>query len=312
MVPYGALDLGSGLRIWGSLGAGVGDIRIGSPDGAGPGHGASDMEWLMAGAGFRRSLRGTGDGMGLWIRGDVRYSRTSADLFSASLSGSARQAGIGLGGEWSAMPLGSKWNPESAGQGETTWRPRWSLGLRHDGGDAEEGLGVEIGVGVDWRFADGLEVGVDARGLATHEDDDFRDQGVSVVLEYDPRPDTARGFSGRFGLDVGNGSSDPDAGLEHLLGNDAFPAESEAPQAATGWRAEGAWGLYRHRRGLLGSPYLSLSGSGRVDATRMGYRMSPEAAGSPDLEVDLFMGIRTSDDDRPDSLGGGLELRLRW
>ena len=56
VVPYGAVDLGRNLRVWGSMGAGSGELRI---DGRG-----SDLEWFMAGAGFRRSLGEIGDSPG--------------------------------------------------------------------------------------------------------------------------------------------------------------------------------------------------------------------------------------------------------
>ena len=308
LVPYGALELGAGLRVWGSLGAGSGEVRVSRPGG---GHDASDTEWRMAGTGFRRSLHGTVDGMGLWVRGDVRYSRTSADLFGVSVAGSSVQARLGLGGEWPPMAIGAKWNPERR-QEVSTWQPRWSISLRHDGGDAEEGLGAEIGAGVDWRFAGGLEIGINARSLATHEDDGFRDRGVSVVLEYDPRPDTARGFSGRFGLDAGGGAQDDGGGSERLFGSDILTAGSIDPQTRTGWRAEGSYGLHRHRHGLLGSPYLSLSGSGHPETTRMGYRVSPDFPGSPNLEMDLFMEMQTTGHEQTGSSATGLELQLRW
>ena len=47
----------------------------------------------------------------------------------------------------------------------------------------------------------------------------------------------------------------------------------------------------------------------------MGYRISPDGSNSPDapnLQVDAFMEVETPGRDQPDSVGGGVELRLLW
>ncbi|MYB34354.1 MAG: hypothetical protein F4X92_04390 [Gammaproteobacteria bacterium] len=304
LVPYGALEPGPHLRVWGLLGAGSGEARVSRAGGV---REVSDTGWRMAGAGFRRLLSGTAGGMDLWMRGDVRYSRTSADLSSAAASGSALQSRLGLGGEWAPRVIGAKRGPQGS-RGVSSWQPRWSLVLRHDGGDAEPGFGAEAGAGVDWRLAGGLSAGVGIRGLAVRGDGGFRDRGVSASLQYDPLPDTARGFRGSFGLDAGNGTLDDGADPGRLS---ASPSLSVVPQSRTGWRAEGAWGLYRHGYGLLGSPYLSLSGSGGPEAVRMGYRMSPDSPGSPDLELDFF--ILREDAGREFASGtAGMVLQMQW
>ena len=305
VVPYGAVDLGKNLRVWGSVGVGSGELRI---DGRG-----SDLEWFMAGAGFRRSLGELGDspgGLRLRVRGDARYTRAATDL-STSVAGGTEQARVGLGGEWPAMAIGSKWNPEREADEISTWQPKWSLGVRRDGGDAEGGFGIEVGAGIDWRFPGGLEIGFHARGLATHEDENLRDRGASLSVGYDPRPGTARGFSGRFGLDAGLSSS----GGTGFLAGEIFPVSSNAAtEVEPNWTMEGAYGLRRHRWGLLGSPYLSLSGDRRVEEYRMGYRVAPDGANSPDapdLEVDAFLGVKAPDNPG-EAVEGGVNLRLRW
>ena len=70
--------------------------------------------------------------------------------------------------------------------------PNFELGLRHDGGDAETGTGVEVGAGL--RYANpawGLSVAASARVLVAHEDSRYEEWGASGSVRFDP------GASGR-------------------------------------------------------------------------------------------------------------------
>ena len=63
------------------------------------------------------------------------------------------------------------------------------VGMRHDGGDAETGFGVDIGAGLAWTDpASGMKAKVDARGLLTHEANGFRERGIAGSLARDPAP----------------------------------------------------------------------------------------------------------------------------
>ena len=72
-------------------------------------------------------------------------------------------------------------------EGGGTLEPTFELGLRHDGGDAETGWGVDIGGGVRWNDpALGLSAEVAGRGLLAHEAAGLKDRGVSGSLAWDP------------------------------------------------------------------------------------------------------------------------------
>ena len=72
------------------------------------------------------------------------------------------------------------------------------LAARVDGGDAESGMGMEVGGGVGYGRADlGLEVEASGRMLLTHEEEGLEDAGVSLSLEFDPG---ARGRGVYFAL----------------------------------------------------------------------------------------------------------------
>ena len=75
-------------------------------------------------------------------------------------------------------------------------RPTLQAAVRHDGGDAETGFGLELGGGLAFTDPTGrFSAEVSAHGLLTHEDDDFRESGVSGMLLYDPQPHSELGLS---------------------------------------------------------------------------------------------------------------------
>ena len=65
--------------------------------------------------------------------------------------------------------------------------PSLEVGLRHDGGDAETGTGIEVGGGLSYTdpalgLTDpvlGLTLDAKVRGLAAHEDADYAEWGAS-------------------------------------------------------------------------------------------------------------------------------------
>ena len=61
------------------------------------------------------------------------------------------------------------------------------VAARLDGGDAESGVGVELGGGVGYGRADlGLALEASGRMLLAHEEEGLEDAGVSLSLAFDP------------------------------------------------------------------------------------------------------------------------------
>ena len=80
--------------------------------------------------------------------------------------------------------------------GRLPLRPSVEVGLRHDGGDAETGAGMDIGTGLFVADAgSGLAVDVRVRTLLVHEAEGFSERGMSVSLSYNPTPSTPLGFT---------------------------------------------------------------------------------------------------------------------
>ena len=184
-----------------------------------------------------------------------------------------------------------------------TVSPRLEAGLRHDGGDAETGLGLEVGGGVDWSDPGlGLSAGLEGRTLALHEDGDFEDWGLAFTFSYDLRPDTKRGFSLGMKQDLGRASS---GGVGALPAPEAFP---DAGNAGRGdWTTEMAFGTGRGR-GMVGSRYAALGGGrpGRVEDVRLGYRIEPDADHAPDASVSVWGGAEDAE------AAAGAALEWRW
>ena len=138
--------------------------------------------------------------------------------------------------------------------------PTVELGLRHDGGDAETGFGVELGGGTV--FADaarGLTAQVTVRGMVAHEASDFRDCMLSGSLRFDPRPSSELGPAVALTPSWGGASS---GGVAALLGRETLAglAANDAP-ASGRLGAEAAYGLAVFGGRATGTPYLRLGQS---------------------------------------------------
>ena len=166
--------------------------------------------------------------------------------------------------------------------GGATLRPALELGLRHDGGDAETGAGVELGGGVTYADpSSGLSLEATARMLVAHADSDYEEWGVSAVARLDPG-EQGRGLSFSLSPTIGAVSS----ASERLWG--AEDARALAPGAAfdagRGLKAEAGYGLALPG-GLTGTPNLGFGlADGGARDWRLGWRLAPAGGG---FEVNL-------------------------
>ena len=109
----------------------------------------TDLEMKLAAAGTRGRIAGHENGPrleavadGCWVQTtSARVSSQAGNLASARAE--ATRVRLGLEGLW---PLALD---EEAQAGGATVTPRMRLTLRHDGGDAETGYGIEIAGGVE-------------------------------------------------------------------------------------------------------------------------------------------------------------------
>ena len=250
-------------------------------------------------AGLRGGLLKPGEkGFGLALLADALWTRTDSDK-TRDLAASASEV--------NRLRLGIEGSRAFTLKGGGRVEPRVELGLRHDGGDAETGFGVEVGGGVTLTAGRiGLTLDLSGRALLAHEAEDFRDRGVSVSLTFDPAPGTKRGASFALRRDLGGSAS---GGLDALFAAD--PLAKRAGGVSGGWRAEAAWGLPAFGGRFTGSPFLAWGFSAGARDYDAGWRLEPEAPGAPDLSLAVKATRREAADDTTDH-GVGIDLTARW
>ena len=111
------------------------------------------------------------------------------------------------------LGLEGSWRVVASGGGEFV--PSLEIGVRHDGGDAETGFGVDIGGGLAWLDrASGVAAEVSGRALLTHASGGFREHGFAGSLTWDPTPDSERGLKLTLRQSVG---AEANGGVDALL-----------------------------------------------------------------------------------------------
>ena len=184
--PYGRYRVNEGLSVWGVLGYGTGGLTL-TPEDRAPID--ADMDLAMAGAGARSEIvtPEDGEGPGLAVTTDGFVVRTSTGAVPGALAAAeAEVTRLRVGLEGSLLLR----------LGEGLLVPRFEIGVRHDGGDAETGFGADIGAGLAWSDPSaGVEAEIHARGLLTHEDGSLREQGFAGSFAWDPDPASERGIS---------------------------------------------------------------------------------------------------------------------
>ena len=290
LVPWAGLEIGEHSSLWGAAGIGRGDMTL-RPDGQDPT--VTGIGWSMAALGAEGALAPGAriGGASLGWHADALATRTASDAVPGLAAGSGRTTRMRAG-------LRAAWQRTLANG--ATLAPRLEAGVRHDGGDAETGLGIEVGGGI--AFADparGLSMSMDARTLAMHEDGNFKDWGLSLGLSWDPRPETKRGCSATAQHGLGGASA---GGVDALFGPEAFPGAPGA-EGGSGWSVEAACGTGRGR-GMVGSPYARASGGGEAESLRVGYRIEPDADHAEDATVQAWAD--------PSADGGTVGAGLEW
>ena len=157
--PYVRYQASDRLTAWGLLGYGTGNmtIRGNSPV-------RTDLMLRLGAAGARGVLLEAGEdgGIDLALRGDAFLVQMESEAAANTVETKADASRLRL-----VLEAGRSF---ALGEGAVL-APALELGLRHDGGDAETGTGVEVGGRI--RFADagsGLAVEANARTLVAHED----------------------------------------------------------------------------------------------------------------------------------------------
>ena len=297
-VPYAALEASERLKVWGAAGYGSGEVTLKPAMG---GALASDITWTMAAAGARSALLrdpGEGSGLALALTSDALWARTRSEKTHelSSSDSDVTRLRLGLEGSW-----------RNALEGGGHFTPKLEAGMRHDGGDAETGFGVELGGGLAWSAPTlGLNLDVSGRTLLAHDDDDLKDRGFAASMAFDPDPASERGPSLSLGQSFG---AQAQGGLDALFAVDPLEDRTGA-EAQSRWTAEAAWGFAAFGGRFTGSPHAGLGLSTGTRDYTLGWRVAPAANGH-----DLSFGVRATryeSDAAAPTHGVGVELEARW
>ena len=227
LYPYGRLALNERVSVWAVMGYGEGMLTL-KPEGQEAT--TPDMDMMMAAAGLRGTIvDGGAEKLTLAVKTDAMVVSTSSDGMHDLAAAEAESNRLRLGLEGS-LPLRSG--------AEAVLTPSFEIGLRHDGGDAETGMGADIGGGIAWSDPQhGTSIEIRGRGLLSLDDGDYRDYGFSASLTWDPRPASDRGLLLSLGQTVGASSA---GGLEALLSSPTLEglAVNDAQESLTRRRLE--------------------------------------------------------------------------
>ena len=306
--PYLRLKLTERVSAWGLAGFGTGAMTLVQDARTNPERARTvtrtDIGMRMGAVGARGALLEPGDagGMDLALKADaflVRMDSEKAANSVATEAGASRVRLVLEGGRSFALGEGA------------TLRPSLELGLRHDGGDAETGTGVEVGGGVAFTdAASGFSIEARARVLAAHADSGYEEWGMSASARLDPG-ERGRGLSFSLSPTLGAASS----AAERLWG--AHDARGLAPDgefdAARGLQAEAGYGLPVLGGRFTGTPNagFGLADGGARD-WRIGWRLTSAAPGDPGFEVNLDATRREPANDAAPEHGVMLRGGIRW
>ena len=176
------------ITVWGVGGLGGGGLLL-TPQG-GPAL-ESGLSMKMAAAGTRGELvAGGARGFALAFKADALWVGTSIDGVDGP-AGRLKATDAAV----TRFRTGLDGSRAYTVAGRLSLRPSVEAGLRHDGGDAETGAGMDIGAGlVVSDSSTGLSLDVRVRTLVVHQAEGFRERGVALSFSYNPTPASALGF----------------------------------------------------------------------------------------------------------------------
>ena len=272
LYPWLGYTLSDRVSVWGVTGYGKGALTLT------PGEGAaltSGLSMAMAAAGTRGALvAGGASGFELAFKADALWVGTSID--------GVEGPGGNLAATAAAVTRFRTGLEAARGYtlaGRLSLRPSVEVGLRHDGGDAETGAGLDVGGGlVVSDTSTGLAIDVRVRMLVMHQADGFSERGMALSLSYNPTPSTPLGLTARVAPSWGGQAT---SGAEAMWGRETMTgmaqrrrrrqATASRARSATGcrwgaasWGRRGSASVPRSTDGTIGSATASGCSTGSV------------------------------------------------
>ena len=193
--------------------------------------------------------------------------------------------------------------------------PSVEIGVRHDGGDAETGFGVDIGGGLAWSDPKrGLSAELRGRSLLSHEARGFEEHGFSGALGFDPTPDTERGLKLTMSQTVGVQAA---GGMDALLSRDTLAglaaSDHGGEPAQRRFEMRMGYGLAAFGDRFTGTPEIGFGFAGTQRDYSLGWRLTHAGRyrGSFELSLEARRREIANDDVAPEH-GIGFKLTARF
>ena len=285
--PYARIDLNARVSAWALAGAGSGELTLKQKgEKAMP----TDISLRMGALGVKGALMEPSEasGLALNLKSDAMWVGTKSERTRDM---------VATEGDVTRLRLILQGERVFASESGRTFVPSAEVGLRHDGGDAETGTGLEVGAGL--RYTAGrVSISGNVRTLVTHEASGYEEWGLSGAIVVSPGSG-GRGLTlslrpewGRTGSASEMLWSARDAGT--LVGGE-FEAERRlAMDAGYGFGLSDG-------RGVL-TPYAGMTlGEASSRTMRGGARWQ--------LGPDVAVGVEATRDDAGETSSTGIQLR---
>ena len=331
LFPWARHALSDRLEAWGAAGYGQGELTVTPKKPGTDEDGAAiraGLELGMAAAGLRGVLLDPGSGSGFQLTGktDAMVVQTSSGRGKGADGGNMEPARatvtrLRLGLE-ASRPFALGPGSGSGAGGGAVLTPSLEVGVRHDGGDAETGFGLDLGGGL--ALSDpkrGLQAELRGRGLLTHESKGFRDLGFSGSLAWEGNPGSDRGAKLRLTQTVGGSSS---GGADALLARTTLEGLAANDDGAGGndelksrrLELKFGYGLSAFGDRFTWTPEVGVELSDTGRDYSLGWRLVRGAGsggdgGSLDLSFEATR-RESANDDTPPVHEVGLRLSARW
>ena len=305
LYPYARLKVNERVDVWGLAGWGTGELTLthGHPDDAEEETYRPGIAMRMGAVGARGEVLSPSepDGLALALKTDAFWVRMTSEAVRGdpgNLAGSEADA------TRLRLTLEGSRRFETGG-GHLT--PRLELGLRHDGGDAETGSGVELGASVRYE-GEGVSAEGSVRTLIAHESQGYEEWGASGALRIDP------GASGRgLSLTLAPTWGEAAGGAERLwsVADPRGLAPGGAFEAGRRLEAELGYGFAVMSGRYTGTPKLGLGLADEAREVRLGWGLAEARRSGLVFGLDVEAARSESAEGEPGHrMGAGFGWRL--
>ena len=299
--PYVGVELvRERLALWVAGGYGIGSQRV-TPNGAEAME--SPIDLLAGGAGVRGTVvpAAAAGGFSLNLTADGLLLRATSEATPglAAATADVNRVRLGLEGSY-----------EVALGGGARLTPSVEVGVRHDGGDAETGFGMDVGGGL--RFAHpgpGLALGLTGRALVLHETADLAEWGAGGSLSWDPNPASDLGPTLTVAPSMG---ATAHGGAAALWSRQPLAGPGGAPPDATAHgRVDARFAYGVPLAGGVAAPWAGIGISEGAREYRLGNTFRLGAPEATDLSLELTVTRREPTDSEPEHTLS-VQAAVRW